>query len=117
TAVRVGVPFLIDGQVGFRSEPCGGVFLELFSDLVDLRGEADEDVGHGVADFLGIGDNHPLAVPQDDVAGHSHDGGVVGDAAQYDRARTHATVVAHRNVAENFGAGTDDDLVADGGMA
>src|SRR5882762_2296111 len=115
-AVGVGVPLLVDGQVGLGSEPRGGVFLQLFPDLVDFRSEADEDVGHGVADFLGVRDYDSLAVTQDDVAGHSHDGGVVGNTAQNDRACADATVVAHGNVAENLGARANNDLVADGGM-
>src|SRR4030095_13348716 len=84
---------------------------------MDFGSEADEDIGHGIADFFGVRDHDSLAVAQDDMPGDAHDRRVVRDAAQPHRAVSYAPVVAYGDVAEDFGSRTDDDVVAYGGVS
>jgi len=113
-AVGIGVVLFVEGEDGFGGELGRGVLLELLADLVDFGGEADEDIRHGVGNFLGIADDDALTIAQHDVGGDADDGGVVGDIAQDDGAGADAAVVADGDIAKDFGAGTDDDVVEDG---
>src|SRR5581483_41293 len=84
---------------------------------MDLGGELDDDVGKGVADFLGIGDDDALTVAQDNVTRHADDGGIGRDVTEHDRAGADAAVVTNRDIAQNARAGPDRDTVSNRGMA
>ena len=107
----------VDGEVRLRAQGFVRVFLEFLAQFVDFGGEFDDDIGEWIANVFGVGDDHAMAVAQDDVAGHADDGGVGGHAAQHDGAGADAAVVSDGDVAQDFCAGTHDDVVAERGMA
>ncbi len=70
----------------------------------------------GIVDLLGIGDHNALAFAENDVSRHADDGGIFGNIAQHDRTGADAAVFPDGDVAENFRASADDDVVFDRGM-
>ena len=62
----------------------------------DLHGNGGEGLGERIIDLFGISDDYPLAMAQNDVSGHTDDGGIGWNAAQY------------------YGTGADAAIRADG---
>src|SRR5664279_1216218 len=58
-----------------------------------------ESFGKRIVDLFGVGDDHALAVAEDDVTRDAYDGRVGGNVAQYNRASTDAAVFADGDVA------------------
>ena len=69
-----------------------------------------------IVDLLGIGNHHPFAVAEDDMAGHSHYRRVLGNTPQHHRSRANAAVLPYRDVPQHFRAPSDNHIGFDGRM-
>src|ERR1700745_2028825 len=91
--------------------------LYTFAQPVHLIGYRREGFGERIVDLLGIGDDHALALAEDNVTGDAHHRGIVGNIAQHHGAGADAAILADDDVAEDLGASADDHVVFEGGMA
>src|SRR5579863_2490807 len=82
----------------------------------DAAGEVVDGLAFGVGETA-VFEDITFGPDAHDAARDTDDGGVVGDGMDDDRAGADLDVVADVDVAEDFGAGTDDDAIAEGGVA
>jgi len=109
-----------EGEDGFVEDDLVELAVEVVDSGLegfDLVGEGEDDVGEGVVDLAGVGDEDAFAGLVDDVRGNTDDGGVRGDVAEDDGAGADAGVFADGDVAEDVGGVADEDVVAEGGVA
>ena len=91
--------------------------LQSLANLANFRRHRGQRLGKRIVNLLGIGNHHPFAVAEDYVAGNSDYGGILGHAPQHDRTRANPAVSAHGDVAENFRAIPDHDIIFNRRMA
>ena len=82
----------------------------------DAAGQVVNGLPFGVGEPA-VFQNAALGTDANHTSGNTDDGGMIRDRVDYHAARADLDVVPDHDIAEDLGASTDDDAVADGGMA
>jgi hypothetical protein len=91
--------------------------LQLLLQGFDPIDEGADHLGFGVGQAAMFQGFDAFARSVDDAARNADHGAVSGDIPQHNRTRADAGVVAQLDVAEDFCARADDDVIAQGGVA
>lgn len=92
-------------------------FLNSFSQVFYVSCHCNEGVGKRIADLSWIGSNDVFALPKGNMSGHAYDCRIRRNISQYNRTGPNPGVISDLDIAQNLGAGADDNGIACSRMA